>query len=277
MTQQNPSAPEPGFDTNLDFSRDTIEPDEAEALLKWYVESHGEGNVDLTSFVPFLIAQRPAALKRYRAYAQAIHESSGLPQLAIALMFLHYYALIGNHNGVLYEVIAARKWGATKREVVDTIELTFLEGGPFSINTAADSSWEYLNAWSEDDEREVADPWPAGWEPSPDEARSLRWSDSCESFLAARAPRLHETLAARYDQTHGTSSLPTRFIPLLHLHAAAIRGQADAARRAALTARSVGATADEALGTLGFAFLYTAPPVIETLVDAVGDVFDGWS
>jgi hypothetical protein len=252
MTQQNPSAPEPGFDTNLDFSRDTIEPDEAEALLKWYVESHGEGNVDLTSFVPFLIAQRPAALKRYRAYAQAIHESSGLPQLAIALMFLHYYALIGNHNGVL-------------------------EGGPFSINTAADSSWEYLNAWSEDDEREVADPWPAGWEPSPDEARSLRWSDSCESFLAARAPRLHETLAARYDQTHGTSSLPTRFIPLLHLHAAAIRGQADAARRAALTARSVGATADEALGTLGFAFLYTAPPVIETLVDAVGDVFDGWS
>src|ERR1700761_8257706 len=113
----------PGFDTGLNLSRpDEFSPSERAALLAWYETSHADGEPGLTEFVPFLMANRPRALKLYRNYAQTLHVSGQLPQLCIALLFLRYYMTIGNSNGVRYEVVAARKWGATRAEVLDVIE-----------------------------------------------------------------------------------------------------------------------------------------------------------
>ena len=82
--------------------------------------------------------------------------------LAVALFFLRYYMTVGNDKGVLYEVVAARSWGATKAEVLDVIESGFVLSGPFGTNAAARSA-SYLDGWPANEPRRTDNPWPAQW------------------------------------------------------------------------------------------------------------------
>lgn len=294
---------EPGFDTNLDLARpDTLDENEAARLVEWYEKSHGAGNIELTPFVPFLIEQRPGALKRYRAYPQAIHDSCGLPQAAVALIWLHHYMVIRNANGIAYQVIAARAWGASKVEVLDVVELTFLEAGPLGLNAVADKAAEYLKSWPDDEPRQVENPWPEGWEPAapganvlgidladPELTRGDRtavnaWYESRDraapsyvSFLGDRVPTILKAMLGRYEHALRDSSIPAPLIPLLHLHTAAIEGDTEGARAAASEARAAGVSAPQALGTLAFAFLYMTSAKVESAVTALEDLFVDWA
>lgn len=272
---------EPGFETDLDLSQpDTLDEGEAARLIEWYEQSHGDGDIELTSFVPFLIKHRPGALKRYRALPQAIHESSALPQAAIALIWLHYYMVIANAKGIAYQVIAARQWGASKAEVLDVVQLTFLEVGPLGVNAVADRAATYLDGWPADEPRRVANPWPDGWEPaSPDAASAAHDGDVPRyvSFLGEHAPWVLEAMMGRREQAIRNSSLPAPLIPLLHLHTAAIRGDLAGARTAATDARAAGVSASQAVGTMAFAFLYMPEAMIERVISEVEDLFTAWA
>jgi alkylhydroperoxidase/carboxymuconolactone decarboxylase family protein YurZ len=293
---------EPGFETGLAWGeRDSFSKQEAEALIRWYEESHGEGTVELTKFVPFLIENRPGALKRYRRYAQAIHELGDLPQVTIALLFLHYYALIGNERGVRYQVIAARKWGATQAEALDVLELAFLSGGPFAGNAAAEAV-DLLADWPAGAPREVDDPWPAGWLPREPRASDTkidvapagataeeiaaigRWLEAAGTprpatvdLLGRYAPGVLKALYGRYEQAASGASLPQQLVPLLELHAAAIGGRFEVARRALGVARSRGVTRAQALAILAFVIMYSLPSAVEELAEQLGPELAEWS
>jgi alkylhydroperoxidase/carboxymuconolactone decarboxylase family protein YurZ len=265
------SRPAPGFRTGLDFSDvETIDPEEAGALLQWYEEAHGEGQGDLTPFVAFFIGHRPPAVKLYRQYAQALYEESGLPQLVIPLNFLYYYMTRGNERGVLYEVIAARAWGATKREVLETLELAFVHSGPLGGNAAAVAG-DYLASWDETEPRRVPAPWPGHWLRSPDHQPSPV-GDAVRGVLGQHLPRVLEAMERR--NTHATvgTELPPAMAAMYTLHSAVAAGRtadvADEARRAL----SCGVTEKELLAAVGFAGLYATPGQLDAVFARLREV-----
>src|SRR5581483_6484057 len=97
-----------GYETGLDVSRpDSISAEEARELCRWYAETHGEGNNDLTRFVPFLVEHNPGAFKRYRRNSDVLRtHPDRLPLHAIGLLFLHTYVVLGRPRESFYEEIA---------------------------------------------------------------------------------------------------------------------------------------------------------------------------
>lgn len=276
---------EPGFDTHLNMARlDEMTPAERAELLDWYESHHGDGKRDLTKFVAFLATHRPGALKNYRAYAQALHQSGELPQLVIALLFLHYYMTLGNDRGVLYELVAARRWGATKREVLDVIELTFLESGPFGLNAVAELSDAYLLEWPDDEPRSVADPWPAAWrvqrDPPQESGHSAGGPDSepfAYRFFSEHAPAMASAMRSRIDFTLSRSTLPPPLLPLLDLHSAVARTLPRSAASAAVGALDQGVTTNQLVATIGFGALYSSLRSLDEVLRAVAEAISGRS
>ena len=84
-------------------------------------------------------------------------------------MFVHTYIVLGMGKGALYEIIAMRDLGATRAEIMETVRLGALHGGPRGINALAEVADEYLRDWHEDPATESRVAWPAGW--APDAAR----------------------------------------------------------------------------------------------------------
>lgn len=262
----------PGFDTNLDLSNlSEITPDEARALTDWYETAHGDGAGDLTPFVSFLVQNGPGYLKLYRAYAQSLDELGSLPQVIVALLFLHYYMSIGSERGVLYEVVAARQWGATKREVLETIGLTFVESGPFGANAASGSS-EYLASWQDDEPRRVEYEWPAHW--SADGITQSEISDDSPTgrLLAQRAPGVLSALRARVHKARANTQLNPVVFVLYDLHAAVARGRANDAARAARIALGAGVRTNEILEVVGFGALYATSMQLDEIAEALEPV-----
>jgi alkylhydroperoxidase/carboxymuconolactone decarboxylase family protein YurZ len=274
----SPDPDEYGFETGLDWTDpDRIDDAEAERLRAWYEDSHGQGSLELTPFVPFLIEVLPGALKRYRAYAQTIHESGGLPQLAIALLFLHLYMVDRSPTGVRYQVIAAKRWGATRAEVVATIHLGFLNGGPLAGNAAAEGATDLLREWDEETPRTVEAPWPEEWRAGQASSAAAGEEGPADRFLGANAPEVLGARRARAEHLEATWELPGQMRPLMQLHFAAARGRAEDAAVAAAAAREAGAGKKAALETLAFAMLYLDEIALDRLCEAIEPVFGAWS
>ena len=83
--------------TGLDWTKpDAMTDAEIASLSAWYAESHGEGNLDLTRLVPFLIEHSPGAMKRYRRYVCAVSEQDdALPHAVPLLLFFSHYMNTG--------------------------------------------------------------------------------------------------------------------------------------------------------------------------------------
>src|SRR5258708_39090597 len=94
ITDQPSSAT--GFGAGLDFANlDVLSAAERETLFRWYGETHGSSADDLSlvPFVEFLADNRPGALKRWRAYTEAVGgPNASLSQAFLALLYMHYYA-----------------------------------------------------------------------------------------------------------------------------------------------------------------------------------------
>lgn len=262
----------PGFDTDLDLSRpDDMTEAEAEALTAWYETAHGDGQGDLTPFVSFFIEHRPGALKLYRSYARALDEAGRLPQLVVALLFLHYYMARGNERGVVYEVVAARQWGATKREVLETIEMTFVESGPLGGNAAASSS-QYLRDWDETESRRVADPWPRAWLTHPVDSSAIGSDSAIARVLGAYAPGALRALEERLVHARAGTGLPSVMAVLYDLHSAVADGRPAAAKAAAELALAGGLSPSEVCEVIGFGALYAPVAQLEEIAAAVEPV-----
>lgn len=291
-----------GFDTSLDVeSLDVISRDEAELLYKWYAETHGEGNLDLTRFVPFLIEQCPGAFKRYRRYMQTVRSGEdGLPLFAVSMLFLYTYIVLGNERAIFYEVIASHEWGATKRDVLDTIQLAFLEAGPIGANAAAELSEDYLRNWHASGEGPQSG-WPDRWAPaapgtfasgldfatiefSASEQRQLlewygrRGEDvpAYVHFLAEHRPDALKTLRSRHEHALGESQLPEQMVPLFRIHAGSARGRADTVRAAALQARRLGVTKGQLLETVCWSFLYANEETLDAMARELDPILTDW-
>jgi hypothetical protein len=277
---------------------------EREALLRWYAETHGEGDLELTRFVPFLIDLRPGALKRFRRNIQAVRsDGDGLPLLAVALLVLHGYVLMGNERGILYEIIAARDWGARRCDVLDVIELAFLEAGPFGVNAVAARSEAYLRAWPRDDDDAGApdDRWPAGWSVAPagswdaglDHARDeltaqeraalARWYERrgeetphYVSFLAEHAPAALKTLRSRWEHAGAAAQLPQQLLPLLRLFSGSLGGRPQTVRAAALEARRLGVAKAHLLETVLWSFMSADEAGMSLVTRALDPVLREW-
>jgi hypothetical protein len=258
-----------GFDTNLDTANiDQMTAEEAKELLEWYEAAHGDGERGLTEFVPFFIENRPGALKRYRIYVRALHDYGGLPQIAIALLFLRYYMAIGNERGIRYQIVAARQWGATKGEVLEMIEAAFVDSGPYGGNAAA-TAQAYLKAWPAEEERRIPDPWPDSWYRS---SYSLPAETAAERFFETYAPEVLGAFAARIRYVRNPSELPQMLLPLSDLLGAVARSRPADAARVAKRALGMGATRSEAIEVVGLGSLYLTSSQFDDIVQAVGPV-----
>lgn len=258
-----------GFGTSLDFENlDVMTPEETAALLDWYESSHSDGEGQLTSFVPFLIENSPATLKLYRAYVESLDELGRLPQVVVALLFLHYYMSIGNESGAHYEVIAALQWGATKQEVLETIGSTFVESGPFGGNTAAVSQ-RYIASWDENEPRRMPFSWPDHWNSDVVDSATIPPDSPTARLLLGRAPHVLSSLQARRVRARRDSGLPPAFLFLCDLHGAVARGQAAHAAKSAQAALEAGVTVAEVIEVIGFAALYATAYQLDEVASAI--------
>ena len=261
------------FATGIDIGSDELSPAEAESMKAWYEQVHGSGNLDLVRYVPFMLEANPAALKRFRFWADSVAGGRGLgeplPAPLMAMVWLHFYSVNVFASGLLYEVIAARRWGASRQEVIDTITLGWLHGGPNGIEAVATSTGEYIAAWRPAEGEGLS--WPEGWRRDPaafrsgiqlddrneisaaDVERLCAWHREHQGevpewvpVLARRFPLALKAYRARYESAC-SGSLAAPFVPLLQLAVATYRGDVGAIRRLVFQARRLGASEDQVI------------------------------
>ena len=285
---------------SIDLTTDTFTDEEKALTLEWYRRVHDHGDLDLAPFSRFMLDHDPTGFKRLRRHLVALDEELDEPPLPTAagvLMFVHTYVVLGMGKGALYEIIAMRELGASRAEIVETIRLAALHGGPRGINSLAEVADAYLREWTGAAESTVA--WPDGWTPDAERFRSGIDLSSDEllpgelelirdwylrtlgevpphvDFLARVAPSAFKTQRARFE-TAVTGALPAQMIPLLTVHLNALRLRPKPLRRSLQAARSLGVTRREAVSALFWAGVYDADAVMETAFDAAGDVLESW-
>jgi len=289
--------------TEQDWSTSTFSDAELTRMNQWYVDTHGENNLDLVKFVEFWTELRPEALKAYR---RAIETTIGPQGFASGLggtsafAVLHTYTVLAYPQGILYEIISARGRGAAKTQVADVLSIAWLHSGTVGMNTAATAVSDYMRSW-EPEESAPGMPFPAGWAPDPEAFRSgLDFTDmntvtdaelraledwhrrlqgtvpAYVQFLARHYPVALKVFRARYESVIAQTSLPKQMIAVMFLHTAAFRQSPDAIQRAATMAKTFGVTKGQALHTLGVAQRYTGDLFSDAIFKPVAALFEDW-
>ena len=291
------------FDTGLDWTTDKFTQAEWETMAQWYVDTHGVETLDLVKFIPFMLDLRADALKRYRRWVEVVPAGAGLanpvPTSAMGLIWLHFYCVNSYPQGILYEVIAARGWGANRFEVADTIALAWLHGGPFGINTAAEVGTDYMKKWGAEPAGAGIE-WPEGWAADPaafqsgitfdgenaisaeDLGRLEDWHRRVQGevpayvpFLARNYPLALKTWRARYENAMA-GRLPKQMIPLFQMHVAAMLKQPEAVRRSVTMAKAFGLKKDHVVMVLANTQVYLGDLAMNAAVEEVGELIDAW-
>jgi alkylhydroperoxidase/carboxymuconolactone decarboxylase family protein YurZ len=262
------------FKTGLDLTApDSFDAEEADRLVTWYATTHGEGDLGLVPFVPFALENLPSALKRYRAYVEEMYAEPRSDVVGL-LAILYHYIRIGNGSGIVYEVIACRRAGLTKRQVLDAIEHAFLDCGPFGLNAVATAAAEYLARWDAAEDEEDPLIWPEGWEVG-GVGTDTRLDASIPAFLARERPRAADALRARHAHLEG-ARLPRPAFPTMHLVHEIVGGDAAGVRYYTERALRAGASPGQLVDVAALAVLYTDVAALgvagaaleETLLDA---------
>jgi hypothetical protein len=287
------------FKTNLDFSTDDVSESEAAALLDWYSTTHGDGQPNLTSFIPFWLDHRPAVAKRFRKFAEDVAGMDGaLPAGAIALLCLHSYVIISYGKGVLYEVIAGREWGVGLDAILDEMALAFLHSGPFGMTTAADWANDAVAKWRADGSADIpAMAWPDGWSfdtailranldysnPTFTDAEKdtlLAWYLDMHGeipphipFMMRHAPAALKGFRYRFEDCL-TGALPVQMIPLSILHTAVLKSNVEAVRRAVYMSWRLGVGRQLVEHAIGCGYVYSGEMGTDAVARAAGEQLD---
>jgi hypothetical protein len=296
--------------TDQDWSSNAFSEPEMARMKKWYVDTHGEENLDLVKFLEFWEDLRPEALKAYRRCIETTVGPAGFESGiggCSAFTWLHTYTILAYPQGVLYEIINARSRGATKAEVTDVLSIAWLHSGTVGMNTAAISALDNMRRWNPDEPAQGIPhpaegiPYPAGWTTDPDVFRSgLDFTDmhsisdaelnSLEDwhrriqgvvpayvpFLARHYPAALKVFRARYESVITQTSLPKQMIAILFLHTAAIRQRPDAVLRAATMARTFGVTKGQALHCLATDHRYLGDLFADPTFEPIAGMFEDW-
>jgi hypothetical protein len=278
----------------LDLSQpDSWTAEEQERFRVWY-EGHKGGTMPGHDF---WIENDPAALKRYRIYAIEMNAPSSRqwPKVAV-LGWLHFYAIIGFEDGILYQIRNAQaRGGADKRSILATLETAFLHSGPLGTRFVATAAQDYLR----DFEDPQPTPWPPGWLADPEafaagldfnqpgvsaaELAALRgwYVRNCGEvpryveFLARYRPAVLKAYRMRYEHAL-RDALPKQMMPLLQLQWQVTRGCAPGIREAVALAKGFGVSKELVLDAVCRAMLYTGPAAISVVDEAAGDLLLNW-
>ena len=282
------------LDVGFDYSTDTLSPAEKASVLAWYSELHDHGDLDLSPFARFGVEHDPVGFKALKRHVEALGRTA-LPVGPMVLLWVYTYTALGNGKGALYEIVAARALGASRAEVLETVQLAALVAGPLGLNPLGEIAHEYMLDWAAEDGGGLE--WPEGWAPDVDRFRSgvdLRADGVTDDELdllrawnrrlygevppsvefAARAhPDAYKTQQARFERAV-SGALPAQLIPLLSLHHAAIRLAPIPIRRSLQLARSLGVARPYVESTLFWAAVYGGDVVLEAALDAAGDLLE---
>lgn len=276
----------------LDYSSpDTLTAEEVAAFREHYVYTKG---YSIPAF-EFWLDFRADVLKRYRASVPSM-TTRAEPDCLVknCLTMLHHYAIVGYEDGILYEVRLSQRRGATRGEVLDTLAIAFLHGGPLGSRFVATSSGEFLKGWTEEgsaDEKR----WPAGWSFDP------HAFDSGIDFSSTRATREDmDLLIGWYKRTLGEvpryvrfyaefrpdflkayrnrlenvirGGLPKQMLPYLLLNFNITRGNADGIRENVLLARAVGVSKEQLVDAFAWASIYAGVEGVSLADEVAGDI-----
>jgi alkylhydroperoxidase/carboxymuconolactone decarboxylase family protein YurZ len=277
-----------------------------DALVTHYNKTHGIGNLELVRFLPFMRELKPDSVKRYLLWSKTVPSGLGLvhplPAVPVmALLMVHFYCVIRYHEGVLYEIIAARDGGASRSEVADVLSLAWLHAGPAGMNATARAADLYMRLWNPLDEG--ASTWPAGWAVDAEAFRSgVDFSQQSEqeaiseaeiaairdwyvrvhgevpahvTFLAAHYPLALKAFRARYENATG-GSLPKQMVAICQLHLAASLGSPDALHRSLRMAKHFGVRKDHVVQVLAMTQVYNGDFTLEMQLKGLDGLLDAW-
>lgn len=288
--------------TSLDWDSPELSQAEYDAMAEWYSTVHGEGNLDLNKFLPYMMSLRPDALKKYRRWVEIAAAGRDLPDGIhdpAPLMWLHYYTTDGYREGHLYELIMAKGFGSSRAEVAQTIALGWLHGGPHGLNAGADLSMDYMARWEQDSDDTTGLIWPEGWSANPeafvcgmnldpevpltaDDREALeRWHlevqgevPSYVGVLAEFNPVSLKLWRARYENA-AVGPLPQQFIALLQVHQALMIGDPKSVRRSVHMAKAFGVTRNQLGQIFGSVQLYLGDLGMHGM-DGLGELLVDW-
>jgi hypothetical protein len=213
------------------------------------------------------------------------------------LAVLHYYAVTGYGEGILYEMRQALGAGVTKGQVLDTLAVAYIHAHAHGMNVVAASAADFLASapWPSD-----ADPnaFPPEWSFDPDAfASGLDFSTPDLSdrerrllddwymervgeipryvtFLGMHRPALLKAHRNRFEHAL-QGGLPREMMAYLLLYFNVIRGFGDGIREAVLLARMLGMKKMYVVGAICRAMTsYGGPDAVSIAAAAAGDLVD---
>lgn len=270
---------------------DNTTADEIAIFRRFYEETKG---YSLPAF-EFWLDHRPDVLKRYRAnfVRETTSKEEKAKPLAHVIAMLHYYAIVGFPEGILYEVKLGQTQGATKGEILDTLAVAFIHGNPMGMHYVATSSADYMKDWKEPPHM---DRWPADWsfdreaflsgmdfsttEASKQDLEALfDWYQTRTGevpryvrFLARHRPGFLKAYRNRYEHAI-RDALPKQMMPYLMLNLNAMRGFRDGIREAVLLGRAMGCTRPQLVDAITWNY-YGGMDAISIADEAAGDILN---
>lgn len=264
---------------------------EVAQFRKSYELSHGS----VLDAYDFWLDHSPRVVKSHRtqAYHSASDEGRSVP-LHGTLGFLHLYTVMAYDFGIEYEVKHARSLGATKRAVLQILELAFIHCGPRGIHRARLAVGDLLSEWPDADTDMTAS-FPPGWSPDPhflpltldlnsdrltpeEDTGIRRWYTDVTgevpghvNFLAAGRPGLLKAYLDRLGRAM-RGPLPRQILPFVQLQMEVARGNAAGMRESALLGRGLGMTDDQLYEAAAWGMLYGGPASLSLAYDALSDV-----
>jgi hypothetical protein len=254
------------IDRGLDLSNlDATEQAEIETFRESYRNSHGKS---LPAY-EFWLQFDPAVAKLHRTQilGSSSPDNARFPLLG-TLGFLYLYAVTSYEEGVRYETHHAYKQGASVSEILQTLELAFINSGPRSADTAWSAARPVLNTLTE---RSAVSPdrFPGHWQgkaenlfdidlrsgPDADAAAAsleiARWYEQVTGsvpawigYLAQYRPALLLALVARRSRAM-RGPLPAQMLPILLIHAGTARCDEQQIAEGASFVAAAGVSADE--------------------------------
>ena len=234
---------------------------------------------------------RPDVVKRWFLQLPAFYD----PDRAFnsTAGWVHWYALTGFREGVLYEIDNCESQGHTRDEVVEMLALAFLHA------PAAKGMWDLHDDVPKRIERyqpETMIQYPDGWAPDPEffkagldystmdiqpgEVESIAdwYMDVCGEvpewvgFLGSVRPNLLKAYRHRFENT--VRVMPKQMMPWILLQFEALRGHEAGIREAVLLCKGFGVRKQEAMNAVAWAMLYGGHGCMSTVSRAAGDVFE---
>jgi hypothetical protein len=275
------------LDRGLDLLNfDATSDEEVTAFRDWYANRMGYA---LPAF-EFWLDNDPSVLKRYRLHAHVSNSS-----IMTALGMLHFYAVYSYPDGILYEVRNSQKYGASKAQILETLAVAWIHGGPRAGRYIETSAGEHVRGY---DEPATPPTFPDGWAPdhdafksgldftqlelSEEEGRLLtEWYERTLGevpdyvpFYIRHRPLVLKQMRNRFENSI-TTALPKQMMPWLQLSWNAGRADADGIRENALLGRAWGMSEAELVDAVVWGVNYgggTAGANVAARV--LADVFD---